>query len=68
MGDAEQLQPTGEKMRRALAWVGECLTNEPDRNRLTLLREAEIRFDLSPTECEFLDQNFGCRRSRQHHG
>ncbi|ADH85757.1 hypothetical protein [Desulfurivibrio alkaliphilus] len=68
MSDGQSVQPPGEKMRRALAWVGECLADEPQRNRLTLLREAEIRFDLSPAECEFLDQNFGCRRRSQHHG
>ena len=62
MSSDRSIQPPGEKMRRALCWVSECLNNSPFPDRLTLLREAEIRFDLSPAECEFLDQHFGGRR------
>jgi hypothetical protein len=27
----------------------------PQKNRLDILREAEIKFDLSPRECEFVE-------------
>ncbi len=58
MSEGKGIQPPGEKLRRAISWVGECLQENPERDRLALLREAEIRFDLSPAECTFLDQNF----------
>ena len=67
MSDGQNIQPPGEKMRRALTWVSECLAQDPNRDRRALLREAEIRFDLSPAECEFLDHNFGCRQHGQRH-
>lgn len=35
------------------------MVNQPDKSRRRLLEEAEIRFNLSPRECEFLDCNFG---------
>lgn len=61
MSQDGKLQPPGEKVRRAINWVGECLRAEPQRDRRALFEEAEVRFDLSPAECEFLDRNF--RRS-----
>ncbi|MFH7325070.1 hypothetical protein [Desulfurivibrio sp. C05AmB] len=58
MSSDSGLQPPGEKLRRAIGWLSECLQDDPTRKRRDLLREAEIRFDLSPAECEFLDKNF----------
>ncbi|MFU8818565.1 MAG: hypothetical protein ACNA74_02435 [Desulfurivibrio sp.] len=62
MGEGNNLQPPGEKVRRAIAWVAECLSDNPEKDRCVLIREAEIRFDLSPAECEFLDRNFRVSR------
>lgn len=59
MAAKEGIQPAGEKLRRAVCWVSECLQEYPNQERKALIREAETRFDLSPAECEFLDQNFG---------
>jgi len=66
MSETEQLQPPGEKMRKVLCWVAEILEQHPEKKRQEVLREAEIRFDLSPAECEFLDRNFsrGCDQER----
>jgi len=36
--------------------------NNPEKDRCVLLREAEVRFDLSPAECDFLDRNFRVNR------
>lgn len=58
MAQTSKLQPPGERVRRAVAWIAECLSDNPDKDRLVLIREAEIRFDLTPAECEFLDRNF----------
>ncbi|MEN8143143.1 MAG: hypothetical protein ABFQ82_06050 [Thermodesulfobacteriota bacterium] len=58
MATTENVQPQGEKIRKALRWVGETIQDCPDKKRERVIKEAEIRFDLSPAECEFLDNNF----------
>ena len=58
MGDTECTRPHGEKVRKALKWVSEMHEEHPEKSREQLVRAAEIRFDLSPSECEFLDNNF----------
>jgi hypothetical protein len=51
--------PTGsDKVKKAIRWMGEELLNNPQKKRDMVIREAEIRFDLSPAECEFLTKNF----------
>ena len=55
MSEVEKLQPTGEKMRRVVRWISETVQTYPQKNRLAILREAEIKFDLSPRECEFIE-------------
>lgn len=58
MGTTENVQPQGEKVKKALRWVSETVQNHPEKKRDSVIKEAEIRFDLSPAECEFLDNNF----------
>ena len=47
-----------DKVKKALSWMSEELLNNPGKKRETVIREAEIRFDLSPAECEFMTKNF----------
>ena len=58
MGTVSDTQPCGEKIKKAVRWIGETLQLYPNKERSSLIKEAEIRFDLSPRECEFLDKNF----------
>lgn len=58
MGAVDDIQPCGEKMKKAIRWMSDTLLTYPDKKRQDVLREAEIRFDLSPAECEFLNKNF----------
>ncbi|MFQ6758263.1 MAG: hypothetical protein D9V46_12255 [Deltaproteobacteria bacterium] len=52
--------PTGgDKVKKAICWMSEELLHNPQKKRGAVIREAEIRFDLSPAECEFLSKNFG---------
>ena len=52
--------PTGsDKVKKAIRWMSEELLNNPLKKRDAAIREAELRFDLSPAECEFLSKNFG---------
>lgn len=53
------VQPPGDKIRKAIKWLSEAVLNQPDKSRRQLLEQAEVRFNLSPRECEFLDCNFG---------
>lgn len=58
MGTKGNIQPTGDKLKKALKWISETTLEHPERDRDEIIREAEVRFDLSPAECEFLDSNF----------
>ena len=58
MGCDSRLPTGSDKMKKALRWMSEELLNSPQKKRDMVLKEAEIRFDLSPAECEFLTKNF----------
>jgi hypothetical protein len=45
-------------LKNAVCWIGETLKEHPDKKREDSIREAELRFDLTPAECTFLDTNF----------
>ncbi len=59
MAAANDIQPSGEKMRQAVKWLSEMTQTYPDKSRQEIIREAEVRFDLSPRESEFLSSKFG---------
>lgn len=59
MGGNRRLPGGSDKVKKALRWLSEELLGNPQKKRDTAIREAEIRFDLSPAECEFLSKNFG---------
>ena len=48
----------GDKIKKALTLLAQKLEVNPDADRKKLLNEVEIRFDLTPKECEFLHRNF----------
>ena len=56
MSETDSVMPEGERIRRAVAWVAETLREHPERPRIEVVREAEVRFDLTPKECRFLEQ------------
>lgn len=49
-------QPQGDKIRKAVRWISDMLHEHPEKSRPSVVKEAEIRFDLTPRECAFLDQ------------
>jgi hypothetical protein len=51
-------QKPGDKLKKALKAFCELLEQHPEKSRLTLLQEVEIKFDLTPKECEFLNNHF----------
>lgn len=48
------LLPEGESLRRAVRWISEARQDTPTAQLLDLVREANLRFDLSPAESEYL--------------
>lgn len=48
------VMPEGEAIKKAVAWIGEQRQAQPDRNPHKIADEAVLKFDLSPTEAEFL--------------
>jgi hypothetical protein len=56
MSSVDELLPAGDKMKKALCWIGEMVKSHPEKNRQQIISEAEIRFDLSPKECDFIDR------------
>ncbi len=51
---AKEMQPHGEPLRRALRWLDDAVQDEPGRDRVKLVSDASVRFDLTPMEEEFL--------------
>lgn len=54
-------QPTklpGDKKKQALAELCELLKKHPEKSRQSLLQQVEIKYDLNPKECDFLNRNF----------
>lgn len=48
------VQPEGEDLRKAVKWVLEEADFDPKRTLKDLIREACLKFDLSPLEADFL--------------
>ncbi len=50
--------PEGEQLRKAVRWISEERQERKDENLAKLINEACIRFDLSPSDAEFLMRFF----------
>ncbi len=50
------VMPDSEPIKRAVAWIAEQRQTNPDRNPQKIADEAILKFDLSPTEAEFLSK------------
>jgi len=59
MASTQDLQPSGEKMRKTVRWICETLRLYPEKSRQQVIKEAQIRFDLSPLEAAFIDEKLG---------
>jgi hypothetical protein len=56
MSTVGEIMPSGDKMKKTLCWISEMIKEHPEKNRQQIISEAEIRFDLSPKECDFIDR------------
>jgi hypothetical protein len=48
------IQPESEEVRKAVRWVSEERKYSPEKSLNKLVEEASLKFDLSPTDAEFL--------------
>jgi len=56
MSSIDEIMPSGDRMKKTLCWISEMLKEHPEKSRQQIISEAEIRFDLSPKECDFIDR------------
>lgn len=49
-------QLPGERVKKALQAYCELKAHNPEKDKRTLLQQVEIKFDLTPLECEFLNR------------
>lgn len=58
MGDTNSVKGFSANLKKAVCWISETVQEHPDKSREVIITEAELRFDLNPRECEFLNTNF----------
>ena len=58
MGDISNIQGLSANLKKAVCWISDTVKVHPEKSRKTIITEAELRFDLTPRECEFLNANF----------
>jgi len=52
------LFPPGDKLQKAVKEFSDLLLEKPEKERRHLLQEIELKYDLSPKDCEFLNRHF----------
>ena len=57
MGNANVVT-SSTNLQKAVCWIGEIMQEHPEKERKQVLKDAQMRFDLNPVECEFLTKNF----------
>ncbi|MCW5214689.1 hypothetical protein VU13_05250 [Desulfobulbus sp. US5] len=45
-------------LQKAVQWVGGIMQEHPEKQRNQVVNDAQLRFDLTPAESEFLNHNF----------
>ena len=45
-------------LQKAVQWVGKIMQEHPEKQRNQAVNDAQLRFDLTPAESEFLNHNF----------
>ena len=58
MSDHSPLSRQSAKLKKAIVWMAQILQDQPEKSRQLIVEEAELRFDLTPLECNFLDKHF----------
>jgi len=51
-------QVPGDKLKKAILLFSELLEKYPDKSRNAVMQQVQIKLDLSPMDCEFLNKHF----------
>lgn len=51
-------QVPGDKIKKAIILFSELLETHPEKPRNVLMQEVQMKLDLSPMDCEFLNKHF----------
>ena len=54
----QTMYPPGDKIKKAVKELSELLLDAGEEKRWQLLQQVELKYDLSPQECEFLNRHF----------
>ncbi|MBW1636506.1 MAG: hypothetical protein JRC87_10935 [Deltaproteobacteria bacterium] len=54
----QTIHPPGDKIKKAVKELSELLLKEGEKKRRQLLLQVQLKYDLSPQECEFLTRQF----------
>lgn len=58
MGDTRSIQGLSANLKKSICWISETVKMHPEKSRMEIITTAELRFDLTPRECEFLNTKF----------
>lgn len=61
MGANESSPVVKDKLSNAVKAFSEMTQNHPEKSREELLQKVQLKFDLSPMECEFLNKHFSSK-------
>lgn len=48
------IMPEGDGLKKAIAWIDETKSEQPDKKLITMIDEAGMKFNLSPKDSDFL--------------
>ncbi len=54
----ENMAAVSTNLQKAVSWLSEVVQEHPEKKRTKVLKDAQVRFDLTPAECEFLTEKF----------
>lgn len=57
MSALDDILPPGDRMKKTLCWISEMMLSHPEKSRRQIIAKAQVRFDLSPKECSFIERN-----------
>ena len=57
MGKDNVVTPS-TNLQKAVSWISEIVQDHPEKKRKQVLKDAQLRFDLTPAESEFLMDKF----------
>ncbi len=47
----------GDKLKKAVRYFSELVESDTGKSRLELLQQVQLKFDLSPADCDFLNKH-----------